>query len=96
MISCLTNPNCKKIEECENKVNCTTSNEQAEGLTRYVCGRVPCEQKSNIDLGMKAALMGVKAEIKRIITELERKGFDKPKGFSTLEGYVEDRLNELK
>lgn len=55
-----------------------------------------CEQKSNIDLGMKAALMGVKSEIKIIITELERKGFDKPKGFSALEGYVEDRLNELK
>lgn len=70
----------------------------ADGFKNYVTIEElnKCEQKSNIDLGMKAALMGVKAEIKRIITELERKGYDKPKGFSTLEGYVEDRLNELK
>ena len=54
-----------------------------------------CEQKSNIDLGMRVALIGVKEEIDKIITETTRKGIDVPKGFSTLNGYVEDRLKEL-
>lgn len=54
-----------------------------------------CEQKSNIDLGIKIALGGVKEQMSTIITELARKGFDKPKGFSVLEAYVEDRLKEL-
>lgn len=40
-------------------------------------------------------LQGVKEEISTIENELARKGFDEPKGFSVLKGYVEDRMNEL-
>lgn len=54
-----------------------------------------CEQKSNIDLGMRIALTGVKEQINTITEELSRKGIDMPKGFSVLSGYVEDRLKEL-
>ena len=54
-----------------------------------------CEQKSNIDLGMRIALTGVKEQINTVTEELSRKGIDTPKGFSVLSGYVEDRLNEL-
>ena len=39
------------------------------------------------------ALQGVKEEIDNIIAELKRKGFDEPKGFSVLKGYVDDRMN---
>lgn len=41
-------------------------------------------------------LQGVKEEINTIKTELKRKRFDTPKGFSVLEGYIQDRMNELK
>ena len=54
-----------------------------------------CEKKSNIDFGMRIALQGVKEEISTIITELSRKGIDEPKGFSVLNGYVDDMLKEL-
>lgn len=47
-------------------------------------------------LGAIIALQGVKEEIDTIITELKRKGFDEPKGFSVLKGYVEDRIAEAK
>lgn len=45
--------------------------------------------------GAIIALQGVKEEIDTIIAELKRKGIDKPKGFSVLKGYVEDRMKEL-
>jgi len=45
--------------------------------------------------GAVIALQGVKEEMVNIVTELNRKGFEKPKGFSALGGYVEDRMNEL-
>lgn len=51
--------------------------------------------KDNIEIGMKIALQGVKEEMQTIISELKRKGFEEPKGFSVLKGYVNDRLNEL-
>ena len=44
---------------------------------------------------MRIALQGVKEEISTIITELSRKGIDEPKGFSVLNGYVDDMLKEL-
>lgn len=46
--------------------------------------------------GAIIALQGVKEEIGTIIEELGRKGFEEPKGFSVLKGYVDDRINELK
>lgn len=49
----------------------------------------------DMKLGALIELQGVKEKIDTIETELRRKGFDEPKGFSVLKGYVEDRLNEL-
>ena len=45
--------------------------------------------------GAVIALQGVKEQMAAIMTELSRKGFDKPKGFSVLEGYIEDSLKQL-
>ena len=49
IIECITNPNCEMIEECESKIDCTVAMEASEGLTRYICGRIPCKysNKSN-------------------------------------------------
>ena len=47
-------------------------------------------------LGMKIAFEEVKEEMETIVTELARKGIEKPKGFSVLEQFVEDRLSECK
>ena len=44
--------------------------------------------------GMKIAYQSVKEEIETIVSELKRKGIDKPKGFSLLEQFVKDRLLE--
>ena len=44
--------------------------------------------------GMKVAYQGVKEEMATIVAELTRKGIEKPKGFSALEQFVEDRLSE--
>lgn len=41
------------------------------------------------------ALQGVKEEISTIVTELHRKGFDEPKGFSILSEYVKNLINDL-
>lgn len=53
------------------------------------------EAKSNIALGMRIALTGVKEQINTITEELSRKGIDAPKGFSVLSEYVKYRLKEL-
>lgn len=45
--------------------------------------------------GAMIALQGVKEELSTITKELQRKGIDKPKGFSVLEGYIEDEIREL-
>ena len=50
---------------------------------------------ANMQIGSIIALQGVKEEMDIILAELHNKGFDEPKGFSVLKGYVEDRLNEL-
>ncbi len=44
--------------------------------------------------GMKIAYQGVKEEMETIVAELARKGIEKPKGFSTLEQFIKDRLSE--
>lgn len=46
--------------------------------------------------GAIIALQGVKEEIDNITAELKRKGIEKPKGFSTLEQYVEDTMNGMR
>ncbi|MDE7331228.1 MAG: hypothetical protein K2O16_03155 [Lachnospiraceae bacterium] len=45
--------------------------------------------------GAVIALQGVKEEMATIVAELNRKGFEEPKGFSVLGQFVEDRMNEL-
>ena len=47
-----------------------------------------------IKSGMKIAYQGVREEMETIVAELERKGIEKPKGFSTLEQFIKDRLSE--
>ena len=46
--------------------------------------------------GAILALQGVKEEISTILSELDRKGFDEPRGFSVLQQYVNDRISEFK
>lgn len=44
--------------------------------------------------GMKIAYQGVKEEMETIVAELARKGIENPKGFSTFEQFIKDRLSE--
>lgn len=53
------------------------------------------ENIGSMNLGTLSSLQGVKEEIDNIEAELKRKGFEEPKGFSTLKGYVEDRIKEV-
>lgn len=46
--------------------------------------------------GALIELQGVKEEIDTITKELKRKGFEEPKGFSLLKGYIKDRMNEMR
>lgn len=48
MVECITNPNCKIIDSCNKKVYATMAMEQAKGLTRYVCGIIPCEYSNQV------------------------------------------------
>ena len=47
-------------------------------------------------LGTKVAYLVLKEEIEAISEELARRGFEKPKGFSVLERFIEDRISECK
>ena len=49
---------------------------------------------NEIKFRMKIAYQGVKEEMETIVAELARKGIEKPKGFSTLEQFIKDRLSE--
>lgn len=51
-------------------------------------------QMDGIKSGMKIAYQEVKEEMGTIVAELARKGIEKPKGFSTLEQFIKDRLSE--
>ncbi|MGI5947747.1 MAG: hypothetical protein ACOX8K_10115 [Lachnospiraceae bacterium] len=59
------------------------------------CHNITCKKKSE-KFGMLLACQGVKEKISTIEAELKRKGFDKPKGFSVLEGFLEDEIKQLK
>ena len=96
---------CRKCVNCTGK-ECISFGKDAnvaikkcadDGFRNYVTIEEleKCEAKSNIDLGMRIALTGVKEQINTITEELSRKGIDAPKGFSVLSEYVEDRLKEL-
>lgn len=52
------------------------------------------KQMRGTKFGMKIAYQGVKEEMETIVAELARKGIEKPKGFSTLEQFIKDRLSE--
>lgn len=45
--------------------------------------------------GMLLAYQSVKEEMDTIKAELRRKGIDEPKGFSVLEGFVDDNIKQL-
>lgn len=45
--------------------------------------------------GMLLAYQSVKKEMETIKVELSRKGFDEPKGFSVLKGFVQDRMKDI-
>lgn len=49
----------------------------------------------DMKFGAIIELQGVKEEIDTILHELKRKGIEEPKGFSVLQGYIEDRLAEM-
>lgn len=49
---------------------------------------------NEIKSGMEIAYQGVREEMETIVAELARKGIEKPKGFSTLEQFIKDRLSE--
>lgn len=46
--------------------------------------------------GETVAYQAVLEELRKIKKELRRKGCDEPKGFSVLEGFIRDRINEIK
>lgn len=70
------------------------NHEQAEeqGMILRLRGKSISEEMRK---GMSFAYQSVFEEICTIKTELQRKGIDEPKGFSTLEGFVADRIQEL-
>lgn len=45
--------------------------------------------------GMIFALHCVAEKVDTIVTELKDKGFEQPKGFSVLSGYIEDMIGEV-
>ena len=47
-------------------------------------------------MGMLLAYQSVKEEICTIKAELGRKGIEEPKGFSVLEGFIDDSINQIK
>lgn len=51
-------------------------------------------QMDEMKSGMKIAYQGVKEEMETIVAELARKGIEKPKGFSVLEQFINDRLSD--
>ena len=53
------------------------------------------DMNEDMKIGALTELQGVKEQMKTILAELARKGFTNPKGFSTLEQYIEDRAKEL-
>ena len=48
----------------------------------------------DIKLGYIFAMKEVKEKINTIINELERKGFEEPKGFSVLKNFVDDCIKQ--
>ena len=52
------------------------------------------KMKKEIKIGMLIAYQGVKEKMSSIVAELKRKGIDKPKGFSTLEQFIEDSIRD--
>ena len=47
-------------------------------------------------MGMLSAYQSVKEEICTIKAELGIKGIEEPKGFSVLEGFIDDSINKIK
>ncbi|MFQ7607467.1 hypothetical protein [uncultured Blautia sp.] len=58
------------------------------------CHNMSCKRKSE-KFGMLLAYQSVKEEMDMIKAELSRKEIEEPKGFSVLEGFIEDNLRQL-
>lgn len=69
MISCSTNQNCKIIDECDKKIECTTYMDLSEGKRRYICGRPPCKYSNQVNHPSHYC----KAGRKECIVEMEEK-----------------------
>lgn len=59
------------------------------------CHNLSCKRKGE-KFGMLLAYQSIKEEMDTIKAELTRKGFEEPKGFSVLEGFVADNIRHLK
>jgi hypothetical protein len=62
---------------------------------RRIAGKGKVNMSEEMRMGMLLAYQSVFEEISTIKTELQRKGFEEPKGFSVLEGFVADNIREL-
>lgn len=69
MISCSTNPNCKMIDECDKKIDCTTYMELSKGKKRYICGLSPCKYSNRANNSSQYSKVGRK----ECIVEMEEK-----------------------
>ena len=62
--------------------------------------KIKFKEKKNMSeemkMGMLLAYQSVKEEICTIKAELGRKGIEEPKGFSVLEGFIDDSINQIK
>lgn len=58
------------------------------------CHNLSCKRKSE-KKGMLLAYQSVKEEMDNIKAELQKKGFEEPKGFSVLDGFVIDSIHQL-
>ena len=57
---------------------------------------IKTEIKTGIKAGMLIAYQSVKEEMDTIKIELKRKGIEEKKGFSVLEAFIDDNIQEIK
>ena len=57
---------------------------------------IKTEIKPGIKAGMLIAYQSVKEEMDTIKIELKRKGIEENKGFSVLEAFIDDNIQEIK
>ena len=90
-----------QCQECTIRKMCDREEPQEDWTCMYQDGHSPCEwangvqiPKQSFDMNVMIELEGVLEKMHTIEAELARKGIEKPKGFSVLEGYIEDRMKQ--